>query len=78
MEVKMASIRATHCELWTAHDRSGLKFSPYTYVVMKGLVAEEGTTLRGTEGEGNKAGTTPIEPLSTAAPKNCCGKLGRP
>lgn len=73
----MASVRATHCDLWTAHDRSGLKFSPYTYVVLKGLVTEDGTTLNGTEGEGYKAGTQPVEPLSTAAPKNCCGQLKR-
>lgn len=73
----MASLRATHCDLHVAHDRSGLKFSPYTYVVLKGIVSEDGTTLRGREGEGYKAGTAPIEPLSTAAPKNCCGQLKR-
>ena len=75
----MASVRATHCELWTADDKSGLKFTPYTYVVMHGIVDEEGTTLRGTEGEGDQAGTTQRGwALSTSAPKNCCGKLGRP
>lgn len=72
----MASIRATHCDLWVAHDRSGLKFSPYTYTI-NGLVTEDGTTLKGTEGEGYKAGTAPIEPLSTPVPKNCCGQLRR-
>lgn len=73
----MSSVRATHCELWTAHDPSGLKFTPYTYVCLKGIVTEDGTTLKGTEGEGFKAGTKPAEPLSTAAPKNCCGQLTR-
>lgn len=72
----MAGVRATHCELWTAHDRSGLKFYPYTYT-MNGLITEDGTTLRGTEGEGYKAGTAPAEPLSTPTPANCCGQLRR-
>ena len=72
----MASIRATHCELQTAHDRSGLKFFSYTYT-MNGLISEDGTTLRGTDGEGYKAGTAPIEPLSSDVPANCCGQLKR-
>ena len=44
---------------------------------MNGLISEDGTTLRGTDGEGYKAGTAPIEPLSTDVPANCCGQLKR-
>jgi hypothetical protein len=68
----MGSARATHCELHTAHDKSGLKFTPYTYVVFTGNVTEEGTVLRGTEGQGARAGTEQGDwALSTATPKNC-------
>lgn len=72
----MAGVRATHCDLNVAHDRSGLKFFPYTYTI-NGLITEDGTTLKGTESEGYKAGTAPIEPLSTNVPANCCGQLRR-
>ena len=73
----MASKRATTCELYTSSHRSGLKFDAYTYLPFHGLYSEDGELRRGAEGEA-KSSVTPIPAPAVAAPKNCCGQLGRP
>lgn len=73
----MASKRQTTCKLHTSQHRTGLKFAAYTYLPFHGLYTEDGELRRGTEGEA-KGPETPIPAPAVAAPKNCCGQLGRP
>lgn len=71
----MASARGTTCSLFTSRHRTGLKFTPYTFLPFTGLYSEDGVILRGTEGEA-RSSKTQVPAKATAAPKNCCGQLG--
>lgn len=70
----MSSKRNTVCKLHTSNHRTGLKFDPYTYLPFNGLYNEDGTLLRGSEGEA-KSAHTQIPAKATATPKVCCGQL---
>lgn len=54
-----------------------MKFAPYTYLMFHGLYTEDGELLRGSEGQA-KGHETVIPAPAIAAPKNCCGQIGRP